>query len=48
MTAQLLDGELVAGRIKMEVGDRAARLATAGRKVALGTILVGDEGPSER
>jgi len=48
MTAQLLDGELVAGRIKMEVGDRAARLATAGRKVALGTILVGDDGPSER
>jgi methylenetetrahydrofolate dehydrogenase (NADP+)/methenyltetrahydrofolate cyclohydrolase len=48
MTAQLLDGEKVAGRFKMEVGDRVARLKAMGRNVALGTILVGDDGPSAK
>ena len=48
MTAQLLDGEKVAGRFKMEVGDRVARLKAMGRTVALGTILVGDDGPSAK
>jgi len=48
MTAQLLDGEKVAGRIKMEVGDRVARLAAIGRQVALGTILVGEDGSSAK
>jgi methylenetetrahydrofolate dehydrogenase (NADP+)/methenyltetrahydrofolate cyclohydrolase len=48
MTAELLDGEKVAGRIKMEVGDRVARLKAIGRQVALGTILVGDDGPSAK
>ena len=48
MTAELLDGEKVAGRIKMEVGDRVARLVASGRRVALGTILVGDDGPSAK
>ena len=48
MTAQLLDGEKVAGRFKMEVGDRVARLKAMGRSVALGTILVGDDGPSAK
>jgi methylenetetrahydrofolate dehydrogenase (NADP+)/methenyltetrahydrofolate cyclohydrolase len=48
MSAQLLDGERVAGRIKMEVGDRVARLRSLGRTVALGTILVGDDGPSAK
>jgi methylenetetrahydrofolate dehydrogenase (NADP+)/methenyltetrahydrofolate cyclohydrolase len=48
MTAELLDGERVAGRIKMEVADRVARLRSNGRAVALGTILVGEDGPSER
>jgi len=48
MTAQLLDGERVAGRFKMEVGDRVARLKAMGRTVALGTILVGDDGPSAK
>jgi len=48
MTAELLDGERVAGRIKMELADRAARLAAAGRPVGLGTILVGDDGPSAK
>ena len=48
MTAELLDGDRVAGRIKMELADRAARLAAAGRPVGLGTILVGDDGPSAK
>ncbi|MDE3064484.1 MAG: bifunctional 5,10-methylenetetrahydrofolate dehydrogenase/5,10-methenyltetrahydrofolate cyclohydrolase [Acidobacteriota bacterium] len=46
MTAQLLDGEAVASRVKMELADRAARLAAEGRPVGLGTLLVGDDGPS--
>ena len=46
--AELLDGQLVAGRIKMEVADRAHRLAALGRPVGLGTILVGDDGPSAK
>jgi methylenetetrahydrofolate dehydrogenase (NADP+)/methenyltetrahydrofolate cyclohydrolase len=48
MAAELLDGERVAGRMKMEIGDRVARLQAMGRTVALGTILVGDDGPSAR
>ena len=48
MTAEILDGEKVAGRFKMEVGDRVARLKAMGKTVALGTILVGDDGPSSR
>lgn len=48
MTAELLDGERVAGRIKMELADRASRLAAAGRPVGLGTVLVGDDGPSAK
>ena len=48
MTATLLDGELLAARIRAEVTDRAARLAAAGVTVGLGTILVGDDGPSSR
>jgi methylenetetrahydrofolate dehydrogenase (NADP+) / methenyltetrahydrofolate cyclohydrolase len=48
MTAELLDGEKVAGRIKMEVANRVAQLQANGRSVALGTILVGDDAPSER
>ena len=46
MGAILLDGERLAGRFKMELADRAARLAAGGRPVGLGTILVGDDGPS--
>lgn len=46
--AELLDGERVAARMKMELADRAARLAAAGRPVGLGTILVGDDGPSAK
>jgi len=48
MTAELLDGNRVAGRIKMELADRAHRLAAQGRPVGLGTILVGDDGPSAK
>src|SRR5580704_662659 len=48
MAAILLDGEVVAARIKAEVGERAARLATEGVFVGLGTILVGDDAPSAR
>jgi methylenetetrahydrofolate dehydrogenase (NADP+)/methenyltetrahydrofolate cyclohydrolase len=48
MTAILLDGEAVAARVRAEVADRVARLAHEGIRVGLGTILVGDDGPSER
>lgn len=48
MSAELLDGEPVARRIKMELADRAQRLTAAGRTPGLGTILVGDEPSSAR
>jgi len=48
MTATLLDGELLAARVRAEVTDRVARLRGEGVTVGLGTILVGDDGPSER
>jgi methylenetetrahydrofolate dehydrogenase (NADP+)/methenyltetrahydrofolate cyclohydrolase len=48
MTARLLDGELLAARIRAEVTDRVARLRSAGITAGLGTILVGDDGPSAR
>jgi methylenetetrahydrofolate dehydrogenase (NADP+)/methenyltetrahydrofolate cyclohydrolase len=48
MTATLLDGELLAARVRAEVTDRVARLRSSGVTVGLGTILVGDDGPSER
>jgi methylenetetrahydrofolate dehydrogenase (NADP+)/methenyltetrahydrofolate cyclohydrolase len=48
MTATLLDGELLAAKIRAEVTDRVARLRAAGVAVGLGTILVGDDGPSAR
>ncbi len=48
MTATLLDGERLAARIRAEVTDRVARLVDAGVGVGLGTILVGDDGPSAR
>ena len=46
--AELLDGERLASSIKDELRARAARLADAGRPVGLGTVLVGDDGPSAR
>ena len=48
MGAILLDGEPVAARMRAEVADRVARLRTEGIHVGLGTILVGDDVPSER
>ena len=48
MSAQLLDGELVATRIKMELIDRVERLVGAGRRPGLGTLLVGDDPSSAR
>src|SRR5487761_2704115 len=48
MSALLLDGERLAGRMKMELADRASRLAALGRPVGLGTVLVGDDGPSAK
>ena len=48
MSALLLDGERLAGRIKMELADRASRLSALGRPVGLGTVLVGDDGPSAK
>jgi methylenetetrahydrofolate dehydrogenase (NADP+)/methenyltetrahydrofolate cyclohydrolase len=48
MGAILLDGETVAARIRAEVADRVARLRAEGINVGLGTVLVGDDRPSER
>ncbi len=48
MTAQLLDGERLAQRIKMELADRAGRLSAAGRTPGLGTLLVGENPSSAR
>jgi methylenetetrahydrofolate dehydrogenase (NADP+) / methenyltetrahydrofolate cyclohydrolase len=48
MGAILLDGEPVAARINAEVAAGVARLAAEGIHVGLGTILVGDDVPSER
>jgi methylenetetrahydrofolate dehydrogenase (NADP+)/methenyltetrahydrofolate cyclohydrolase len=48
MSAQLLDGEPVAARIKMELADRAQRLRASGRIPGLGTILVGEDPSSAR
>ena len=48
MTAILLDGEAVASRIRAEVAERVAVLAAQRVPVGLGTILVGDDGPSAR
>ena len=48
MGAILLDGEAVAARIRSEAADRIARLRTENIHVGLGTVLVGDDVPSER
>lgn len=48
MTAELLDGNRLAARMKMELADRAARLSAVGRPAGLGTILVGDDPSSVR
>jgi len=48
MPATLLDGEWLAARVRAEVADRVARLRAEGVEVGLGTVLVGDDGPSAR
>jgi methylenetetrahydrofolate dehydrogenase (NADP+)/methenyltetrahydrofolate cyclohydrolase len=48
VTAVLLDGESLARKIRAEVTDRVARLRAEGVQVGLGTVLVGDDGPSAR
>jgi len=46
MTAIKLDGDLVASELKQDLAARIAGLADRGIKPGLGTILVGDDGPS--
>jgi methylenetetrahydrofolate dehydrogenase (NADP+)/methenyltetrahydrofolate cyclohydrolase len=46
MTAIKLDGEALAARIKGDLRERIAALAERGVVPGLGTILVGDDGPS--
>jgi methylenetetrahydrofolate dehydrogenase (NADP+) / methenyltetrahydrofolate cyclohydrolase len=46
--ATLLDGEALAARMRAEIADRVQRLRGEGVTVGLGTILVGDDGPSAR
>ena len=46
MTAIKLDGELVASEIKNDLRARIATLAEQGVTAGLGTLLVGDDGPS--
>ena len=48
MTAQVLDGEVVAARVRADVKERVRRLREAGTVPGLGTILVGDDAPSAR
>jgi methylenetetrahydrofolate dehydrogenase (NADP+) / methenyltetrahydrofolate cyclohydrolase len=48
VTAQLLDGERLAQRIKMELADRVAQLTAHGRVPGLGTLLVGENPSSAR
>jgi len=46
MTAQILDGELVAATIKAALAGRVDALRSRGHVPGLGTVLVGDDGPS--
>jgi methylenetetrahydrofolate dehydrogenase (NADP+)/methenyltetrahydrofolate cyclohydrolase len=48
MTAVLLDGDKLAGQIKMELSERVARLIGMGRTPGLGTLLVGEDPSSAR
>jgi methylenetetrahydrofolate dehydrogenase (NADP+)/methenyltetrahydrofolate cyclohydrolase len=48
VTARVLDGEAVAARVRAEVAERAGALAARGITPGLGTLLVGDDGPSAR
>jgi len=48
MTAKVLDGEAVAARIRGQLAERVKELSGAGITPGLGTVLVGDDGPSAR
>jgi methylenetetrahydrofolate dehydrogenase (NADP+) / methenyltetrahydrofolate cyclohydrolase len=48
MSAIVLDGESVSARIRGEVAEGVERLRQEGFGVGLGTVLVGDDVPSER
>lgn len=48
MTAQVLDGEATAAAVKERLRGRVAALVDRGVTPGLGTILVGDDGPSAR
>ena len=48
MSAVLLDGEALAGGIKMELSERVQRLIAIGRTPGLGTLFVGDDPSSAR
>ena len=48
MTAQVLDGERVAAGIRADLAIRVTALAAAGIRPGLGTVLVGNDGPSAR
>ncbi|HEY1831974.1 MAG TPA: tetrahydrofolate dehydrogenase/cyclohydrolase catalytic domain-containing protein [Acidimicrobiales bacterium] len=48
MGAIIMDGESVAARMLAEVADRVERLRGEGLTAGLGTVLVGDDGPSTR
>ena len=46
MTAIKLDGEMLSAEIKEGLRERIAALAEKGKTPGLGTLLVGDDGPS--
>jgi methylenetetrahydrofolate dehydrogenase (NADP+)/methenyltetrahydrofolate cyclohydrolase len=46
MSAVLLDGNRVLAQIKVDLVERIKRLRESGRSVGLGTVLVGEDGPS--
>ncbi|UDY37970.1 bifunctional 5,10-methylenetetrahydrofolate dehydrogenase/5,10-methenyltetrahydrofolate cyclohydrolase [Dermatobacter hominis] len=48
MTATVMDGEALAARIKEDLSDRITVLAERGITPGLGTLLVGDDGPSHK
>ncbi len=48
MTARTLDGEAAAAAVRAELVGRISALADKGVTPGLGTILVGDDGPSQR
>ena len=48
MTATVMDGEALAVRIKEDLAVRIAALSERGITPGLGTVLVGDDGPSHK